>query len=76
MPRSLTRGDYALVAWVESPRTPGQWYRVLADVRAPQHLSCDCPIWVFGRLKQDGVRVCKHTLWAEARTWLVRAASR
>lgn len=66
MPRSLTHGDYTLLAWIESPRTAGQWYRVLADVRPPHPLSCDCPRWVFARRAAGGERTCKHVEWVEA----------
>jgi len=65
MPRSLTHGDYTLLAWIESPRTAGQWYRVLADVRPPHALSCDCPGWVFTRRAAGGARTCKHVQWVE-----------
>jgi hypothetical protein len=61
MPRSLARGDYSLVAVVESASSQDSWYRNMAD-RATHAISCDCASWC-----NSGVdRGCKHTDFTSA----------
>ena len=65
MARSLANGDYTFVMLVESAKAEiNTWYRVLRN-KITGHLSCDCPIWVFGRdteVDEQGamIRLCKH----------------
>lgn len=65
MVRSLANGDYSFVMLVESAKAEvNTWYRVLRH-KITGLLSCDCPIWVFGRdteMNAQGatIRLCKH----------------